>query len=78
MMALPDQYTEALGIIAVAIMVVSYALEAQGRIFIALFAVGCAMASLYAFLIGSIPFLVAEGLWAIIATRRWYLAKTDR
>lgn len=63
--------TEALGIVAITIMVGSYALEKKSPTFILSFAVGCALAALYAFLIKSYPFLVAEGLWAIIAARRW-------
>ncbi len=65
---------ETLGIVAIVIMVGSYALEKRGPVFIASFAVGCALAASYAFLIGSYPFLIAEGLWAIIAARRWWLA----
>jgi hypothetical protein len=63
---------EVLGIAAITLMVVCYALEHLNRMFIALFAVGCALAALYAYLIGSIPFLVAEGVWAGLAARRWY------
>ncbi len=63
---------ELFGIIAIATMVVSYALENRGRIFIAIFAVGCAMAATYAWLIGSYPFLIAEALWSVIALWRWY------
>ena len=62
---------ETLGIIAVVIMVSAYALEDRGHIFILIFAVGCALAATYALLIGSIPFLIAEGIWAVIALRRW-------
>ena len=63
--------TEALGIAAIMIMVTSYALEKRAPIFIAIFAAGCALAALYAFLIGSYPFLIAEGVWSAIAVRRW-------
>lgn len=66
------QGIEILGIIAVTIMVSSYALEKRNPIFIAIFAGGCALAALYAFLIASYPFLVAEGIWAVIAARRWF------
>jgi uncharacterized membrane protein len=67
---------ETLGIIAIVVMVGSYALESRSSIFIATFAIGCAMAAFYAWLIGSVPFLIAEGIWALIAARRWYLART--
>ena len=66
---------EALGIIAIATMVISYALEERNRVFIAIFAIGCALASAYAFLIESYPFLIAESVWSIIAFRRWNAAR---
>ena len=67
---------ELLGIVAITIMVASYALEKRGSVFVAIFALGCALAALYAFLIGSYPFLIAEAIWCAIALRRWYSAKT--
>ena len=66
---------ELLGLIAVIIMVSSYALEKRGRVYIAIFAFGCALAAFYAFLIHSYPFLIAEGAWSIIALRRWWKTK---
>ncbi len=62
---------EMLGIVAVFIMVGAYALEERAPVFIAIFSAGCAMAATYAFLLGSIPFLIAEGIWAVIAFQRW-------
>ncbi len=67
---------EALGLVAIAIMVASYALEHVHYLLIAIFAIGCALAALYAYLIGSYPFLIAEGIWAVIAFRRWRRAAT--
>lgn len=69
------------GLGAVALMVVSYALESRDAIFVALFASGCALAAVYALLIGSYPFFVAEGIWALVALRRWSVRQagaTDR
>ena len=66
---------EYLGIIAIVIMVGSYALEQRARIFIALFAFGCALAAIYAFLIQSYPFLFAEALWCGLAIQRWRRTK---
>ena len=66
--------TELLGLIAITIMVVSYALEKRHPAFIAAFAFGCALAAVYAWAIQSYPFLIAEGIWAIIALRRWWTA----
>ena len=68
--------TEVLGIVAIIIMVASYALEKRAPVFIAIFAAGCAMAAFYAFLIGSYPFLIAESIWAVIAIRRWMETRT--
>lgn len=68
--------TEVLGIVAIIIMVASYALEKRAPVFIAIFAAGCAMAAFYAFLIGSYPFLIAESIWAVIAFRRWMDTRT--
>lgn len=71
------QSIEILGVVAVAIMVVSYALEQRGPIFVAVFAAACALAAFYAFLIGSYPFMVAEGIWALVAVRRWWGARRN-
>jgi hypothetical protein len=35
------------------------------------FAISCFGASTYAVLIGSIPFAIVEGLWGIVALKRW-------
>ena len=69
-----DTMVELLGIVAVIIMVASYALEKRAPVYIAVFAFGCALAATYAYLLGSIPFLIAEGIWALIAFRRWRTA----
>ena len=66
---------EIFGITSIIIMVTSYALEHISPIFIAIFSLGCVLAATYAFLLGSIPFLIAEGVWAIIAFRRWHHAR---
>ena len=66
---------EIFGIISIFIMVTSYALEHISPVFIAIFSFGCLLAATYAFLLGSIPFIIAEGIWAVIAFRRWQLAK---
>lgn len=69
------QAIEVLGIVAIATMVISYAYEKRDRMFIAIFAVGCALAAVYAYLIESYPFLVAEGTWSMIAFKRWHAAR---
>lgn len=66
--------TELLGLMAIISMVSSYALEYRHPVFVLVFAISCAVAAIYAFLIGSYPFLIAEGIWSVIALRR-YLSK---
>ncbi len=63
--------TELFGIIAITIMVGAYAMESRHSHWIGVFAVGCFMAATYAYFIGSYPFFVAEGVWTVIAARRW-------
>jgi hypothetical protein len=58
------------GAIAVSLTAGAYALERRHRAFAALFAVGCGLSSVYRFAIGSLPFGIAEALWAVIALNR--------
>ncbi|MEM6462142.1 MAG: hypothetical protein AAF724_09525 [Pseudomonadota bacterium] len=67
---------ESLGLVAIIIMVGSYALEDRSSLFVATFSFGCALAAFYALLIGSYPFLIAESVWAVIAFRRWIKVRT--
>lgn len=59
------------GFIAVSIMLLAYMLEEKNCHFILLFACACAMGSLYGFLQGAWPFGLIEGIWAIVALKRW-------
>jgi hypothetical protein len=59
------------GLVAVTAMVVTYALEACSHWYVLAFAVACAAASVYAILIQSWPFAAVEGIWCVIAARRW-------
>jgi hypothetical protein len=59
------------GALAVTFMMVMYALERRGSIFVLLFAVGCALSSAYGFMSGAWPFGVVEAIWAVIAVRRY-------
>ena len=63
------------GVCALTFMMLMYALEGRGRIFVALFALGCALSSTYGFLSGTWPFGVVEAIWAVIALRRWHTSK---
>ena len=62
------------GVGAVSFMMLMYALESKGRRFIALFALGCTLSSIYGFLSGAWPFGVVEGIWTFVAIRRWHTA----
>ena len=62
------------GVGAVSFMMLMYALESKGRTFIALFALGCTLSSVYGFLSGAWPFGVVEGIWTFVAIRRWRTA----
>ena len=59
-----------LGAVAVSAMVLAYVLEARHRTFVGVFAVACAASSVYGFLIGSLPFGLAEAVWSVAALRR--------
>ena len=55
------------GVCAVTFMMVMYALEGRGRIFILGFALGCVLSSIYGFLSGAWPFGVVELIWSGVA-----------
>lgn len=59
------------GLLAVSLMLVFYALEHRSRWYILTFAGACALGSAYGFLQGAWPFGLVEGIWAIVALRRW-------
>lgn len=61
----------AFGVAALTFMMAMYALEQRNRQFVLAFAVGCALASSYGFLSGAWPFGAVEGVWTLVATRRW-------
>jgi hypothetical protein len=62
------------GVIALTFMMAMYALEARGRRFVVLFALGCALSSSYGFLSGAWPFGVVEAVWTVVALRRYQSA----
>lgn len=62
---------EAFGFVAICCMVLFYALEGRAPVFTLAFAGACLCAAIYALLIGSIPFMIAEGVWSIVALRKW-------
>jgi hypothetical protein len=52
-------------------MIVCYALEAHSPWFIFAFGLACLWASAYGWLAGTWPFGIGEGLWGVLALRRW-------
>ncbi len=66
-----DRVTE-FGIIAVVLMLVTYALEEISHWFLIAFAAACLLGSIYGFLLqGGWPFGVLEAIWAGLALWRW-------
>ncbi|WP_022723686.1 hypothetical protein [Rhodopseudomonas sp. B29] len=61
------------GLFAVTVMVISYAVEDRSPWFILVFAIACALGSIYGFLQGAWPFGIAEAIWAGVALRRFVL-----
>jgi hypothetical protein len=59
------------GLVAVSLMLITYALEARSHWFVLGFAGACALGSAYGFLQGAWPFGVVEAIWAVVALRRW-------
>lgn len=61
------------GFIAVASMLLFYALEGRAAVFVLAFALACAASSIYGFLQGAWPFGFVEAIWTVVALRRWRL-----
>jgi hypothetical protein len=59
------------GVVSLAFMMLMYALERRGRVFILAFAVGCLLSGTYGFLSGAWPFGVVEAIWCLVALRRF-------
>ncbi len=60
------------GLLAVTAMLVCYACERRSPWFILGFAGSCLLGSIYGFLQGAWPFGFVEGIWSIVAARRWW------
>jgi hypothetical protein len=65
----------AFGLLAVTLMLVTYALEARSNWYVLAFAFSCALGSTYGFLQGAWPFGLVEAVWATVAVRRWWLKR---
>jgi len=59
------------GFVAVASMLLFYALESRAAVFVLAFALACAASSAYGFLQGAWPFGFVEGVWTLVALKRW-------
>lgn len=66
------------GACAVTIMLIAYALERRSSWWVLVFALACAASSLYGWLSGTWPFGVVEGVWALVALRRWQQQRAQR
>jgi len=65
------------GLFAVTAMVVTYALENRSHWFVLGFAFSCVLGSIYGFLQGAWPFGLVEGIWSVIAIRKWWLRSRE-
>jgi hypothetical protein len=63
------------GLFSVTACLVFYALEKRSPWYVFLFAVTCALSSVYGFLQGAWPFGLVEIAWTIIALHRWWHVK---
>jgi hypothetical protein len=65
----------AFGLFAVSAMLVCYALEDRSSWWTLAFGFSCVLGSIYGFLQGAWPFGVVEGVWSVVAFRRWWMRK---
>jgi hypothetical protein len=65
----------AFGLFAVTAMVVCYAFENRSRWFVLAFAASCVLGSIYGFLQGAWPFGLVEGIWSVVALRKWWMTR---
>jgi hypothetical protein len=66
----------AFGVSSLSFMMVMYGLERRHRAFVAAFALGCALSSVYGFASGAWPFGCVEAIWTVVALHRWRSAAT--
>ena len=65
----------AFGLVAVTAMLVCYACESRSPWYVLGFAGACTLGSVYGFLQGAWPFGVVEGIWSLVALRRWWRSR---
>ena len=61
----------AFGLFAVTAMLICYAFEARSIWWTLGFSGACLLGSAYGFLQGAWPFGLVEGIWSLVALRRW-------
>jgi hypothetical protein len=61
----------AFGVASLSAMLVCYALEDRGRGWVVAFALACWASAAYGWLAGAWPFTVVEGVWGVVALRRY-------
>ena len=61
------------GFASVSLMLFCYALEDRSPSYVFDFGVACALSGLYAVLQGAWPFGIVEGVFTVVALRRWRL-----
>jgi hypothetical protein len=66
------------GLFAVTAMLLFYTLENRSHWFILGFAGACVLGSAYGFLQGAWPFGLVEGVWAVVAVRRWWVSGNSK
>jgi hypothetical protein len=66
------------GLAAVSLMLLFYALEDRSPWYVLGFAISCVLGSAYGFLQGAWPFGLVEGVWTLVALRRWWLVQAKR
>ena len=64
------------GLLAVTAMLVTYTLEDRSPWFTLAFAGACGLGSTYGFLQGAWPFGLVEGVWTLVALRKWWQRHT--
>ena len=60
------------GLAAVSAMLLCYAMEQRSPWWVLGFALSCVAGSAYGFLQGAWPFGLVEGVWSLVAARRWW------
>ncbi len=64
------------GLLAVSLMLFTYAMEDRSPWYVLAFAGSCVMGSIYGFLQGAWPFGLVEAIWSLVALNRWRLTRT--